>query len=292
MPWVRAKVRGTSVYARVDDEGRLAASGGRVEIRYQPRDGRLYRAVAANVSIVDATILPEETCGPAEEVQRDGAGAKGGASVRSASAAGRSASPAGRSASPAGRSASPAGRSASPAGRSASPAGRSASTASASPTNLPTAPPPDEALAYSDGACSGNPGPAGLGVVVIARGERIEVSEYLGQATNNVAELTAVLRAVEAIEPTMPLVIYTDSRYAIGVVQQGWKAKANTELVAELRRRIVGRRVELRYVPGHAGVELNERADALARLAISRRASDRRSVTLPSREPARGPREP
>jgi len=264
MPWVRAKVRGTSVYARVDDEGRLAASGGRVEIRYQPRDGRLYRAVAANVSIVDATILPEETCGPAEEVQRDGAGAKGGASVRSAS----------------------------PAGRSASPAGRSASTASASPTNLPTAPPPDEALAYSDGACSGNPGPAGLGVVVIARGERIEVSEYLGQATNNVAELTAVLRAVEAIEPTMPLVIYTDSRYAIGVVQQGWKAKANTELVAELRRRIVGRRVELRYVPGHAGVELNERADALARLAISRRASDRRSVTLPSREPARGPREP
>jgi ribonuclease HI len=251
MPWVRAKVRGTSVYARVDDEGRLIATGGRVEIRYQPRDGRLYRAVAANLAIVDGTILPEDTCGPAEEVQRDGGRAKGGAG-----------------------------------GRSPAKKGGPSSTASSASSALPTAPPPNEALAYSDGACSGNPGPAGLGVVVIARGERIEVSEYLGQATNNVAELTAVLRALEAIDAATPTVIYTDSRYAIGVIQQGWKAKANTELVAELRRAIAGRPVELRYVPGHAGVELNERADVLARMAISRRASERRAVRLASAEPA------
>ena len=242
MPWVRAKVRGTSVYARADEQGRLAASGGRVEIRYQPRDGRLYRAVASNVLVVDATLLPEDTCGPADEVQRDGAkGAKSGRAKPKADSA----------------------------------SGELAATP-------PTAPSANEALAYSDGACSGNPGPAGLGVVVIASGQRVEISEYLGQATNNVAELTAVLRALEAIDRSTPAVIYTDSRYAIGVVQLGWKAKANTELVTELRRSISGRPVELRYVPGHAGVELNERADALARLAISRRASERTSKSVAS----------
>jgi ribonuclease HI len=248
MPWVRAKVRGTSVYARVDDAGNLAAVGGRVEIRYQPRDGRLYRAVAANVALVDATVLPEDTCAPAEEVARDGG--KRAATKRDGRA-----------------------------GASAGP--RATATRAAATAPLPTEPPPRGALAYSDGACSGNPGPAGLGVVVVTDGERIEVSEFLGQATNNVAELTAVLRALEAIDPKTPAVIYTDSRYAIGVVQQGWKAKANTELVAELRQRLVGREVELRYVPGHAGVELNERADELARLAVSRRASERRVAPRP-----------
>jgi ribonuclease HI len=246
MPWVRAKVRGTNVYARVDEGGRLAADGGRVEIRYQPRDGRLYRAVASNVSIVDATLLPEDTCTPAEEVKRDAPKAKAAARGTRGSTA----------------------------------------TAAAPSSTPPTEPAPNAALAYSDGACSGNPGPAGLGVVVVTEGERIELSEYLGQATNNVAELTAVLRAIEAIAPTTPLVVYTDSRYAIGVIQQGWKAKANTELVAELRQRIVGRKVELRYVPGHAGVELNERADVLARQAITRRASDRRVASRAKAAPS------
>lgn len=243
MPWVRARVRGTSVFARVDEAGRLVAEGGRVEVRYQPRDGRLYRAVATNVEIVDATVLPDEVCGPASEVSRDGG--RSGASARAPSA----------------RSAP-----------GAAPAG-------ALPEPLPTEPPQGAALAYSDGACSGNPGPAGLGVVVVTPTERIEIAEFLGEGTNNIAELTAVLRALEAIDPAVPARIYTDSRYAIGVIQQGWKAKANTQLVEALRRRIAGRRVELRYVPGHAGVELNERADALARQAIATRANDRRVTT-------------
>jgi len=238
MPWVRANVRGTKVFARVDEAGGLVSAGGRVEIRYQQRDGRLYRAVTSNVVILDPTVLPEDTCNPAEEVKRDAP--KGASAVRE-------------------------GGSATAAKGSTAPSGKP-----------PTSPAPNSALAYSDGACSGNPGPAGLGVVVVTEGERIELSEYLGHATNNVAELTAVLRAIEAIDPAMPLVVYTDSRYAIGVVQQGWKAKANTELVAELRRSIVGRKVELRYVPGHAGVELNERADVLARDSISHRGSQRK----------------
>ncbi|MDB4976096.1 MAG: Ribonuclease, partial [Myxococcaceae bacterium] len=54
-------------------------------------------------------------------------------------------------------------------------------------------------VAYTDGACSGNPGPAGLGAVLLERGARRELSEYLGIGTNNVAELTAILRALEAV---------------------------------------------------------------------------------------------
>ena len=131
--------------------------------------------------------------------------------------------------------------------------------------------PADAFVAYTDGACSGNPGPAGLGVVVTSpEGERHEASEYLGSATNNVAELTAILRAIEAVAPDRALVVHTDSQYAIGVLTKGWKAKANVELVAKTVALVKGRRgLRLVYVPGHAGVPLNERADELAREAIA-----------------------
>src|SRR5690606_17377311 len=100
----------------------------------------------------------------------------------------------------------------------------------------PTAPAEGESLAYADGACSGNPGPAGLGVVLIEGDARRELSEYLGRATNNVAELMAILRVAEAVtDKDRPLHIYTDSSYAIGVLTKGWKAKANVELVAQVR---------------------------------------------------------
>jgi ribonuclease HI len=73
-----------------------------------------------------------------------------------------------------------------------------------------------------------------------------------------------------------PMMIYTDSQYTIGVVQKGWKAKANQELVAELREALARRpSARLSYVPGHAGVLLNERADALAREAVSGRKTRR-----------------
>ena len=128
-------------------------------------------------------------------------------------------------------------------------------------------------VAYTDGACSGNPGPAGLGMVLISGEQRIELSEYLGTGTNNIAELTAVLRALErAGSPGTPLVIHTDSQYSIGVLTKGWKAKANADLVGSIRAALAARPgVRLVYVPGHAGVPLNERADELARLAISTR---------------------
>jgi ribonuclease HI len=131
-------------------------------------------------------------------------------------------------------------------------------------------------IAYADGACSGNPGPAGAGVVVIDGDQRLEISEYLGTGTNNIAELTAILRALEAIDPARPLVVHTDSQYSIGVLQKGWKAKANQELVASVRDALSGRAAtRLSYVPGHAGVLLNERADALAREAVTSRRTRR-----------------
>jgi ribonuclease HI len=126
-------------------------------------------------------------------------------------------------------------------------------------------------VAYTDGACSGNPGPAGSGVVIVTpSGKTFEGYEWLGQATNNVAELTAILRAVEWIPPSqVPIVVHTDSQYAIGVLQKGWKAKANQDLVARTKKLVAERKARLVYVPGHSGVPLNERADELARQAVS-----------------------
>jgi ribonuclease HI len=131
--------------------------------------------------------------------------------------------------------------------------------------------PPGAWVAYTDGACSGNPGPAGSGVVLVAPdGKMYEGFESLGEATNNVAELTAILRAVEWVPAAAgAIVVHTDSQYAIGVLQKGWKAKVNQELVAKAKRLVAARGARLVYVPGHSGVPLNERADELAREAVT-----------------------
>jgi len=133
---------------------------------------------------------------------------------------------------------------------------------------------------WTDGACSGNPGPAGLGVVVVGDGPgNREISEYLGEATNNIAELTAILRGLSAVsDKTRPVIVYSDSAYSIGLLSQSWKAKKNVELVAELRQ-VCKQFSDLRFVKvlAHSGISLNERVDQLAVAAISRRGnSDRR----------------
>jgi ribonuclease HI len=131
---------------------------------------------------------------------------------------------------------------------------------------------PDGAIeVWTDGACTGNPGPMGLGVVIIDGKERRELSEYLGEGTNNIAELTAIQRALESCPRDRTVVVHADSAYAIGLLAQGWKAKANQALVAELRE-LASQFADLRLVKveGHAGVSENERADELAREAIRR----------------------
>lgn len=136
---------------------------------------------------------------------------------------------------------------------------------------------------YADGACSGNPGPAGCGIYFLAPdGKTYDCSEYLGEGTNNIAELTAILRAAELVPVGAPAVVKTDSQYSIGVLQKGWKAKANQELVARVRSALQarGKGWRLDYVPGHAGVAGNERADELAREAVTSRKT--RMPTIPA----------
>lgn len=139
----------------------------------------------------------------------------------------------------------------------------------------PLQPDPADAAAeaieiHTDGASSGNPGPAGIGVVLCWRGRRREIARALGTATNNVAELTAILEALRAVKrPELPVRLHTDSAYAIGVLVEGHRVKQNAELVEAIRGEMA-RFADLAFVKvaAHAGVPENERADRLARDAL------------------------
>jgi ribonuclease HI len=132
----------------------------------------------------------------------------------------------------------------------------------------------DAVIVYTDGACTGNPGPAGIGVVIKDGDNRRELSEYLGHGTNNIAELTAIERALEHVleQRERLVIVHSDSSYALGLLTRGWKAKANTELVTRLRS-LAKNFPKLRFVKvkGHAGIPENERCDELARRAVERR---------------------
>jgi ribonuclease HI len=111
----------------------------------------------------------------------------------------------------------------------------------------------------------------GIGVVVIDGAQRKEKGEYLGVGTNNIAELTAIVRGIDLAGPAAaakPVRIYTDSSYAIGVLSKGWKAKANQGLIADIKKRLAPLNAEFVKVAGHAGIPENERCDELARNAI------------------------
>lgn len=149
-------------------------------------------------------------------------------------------------------------------------------------------------VVYTDGACRGNPGPAGSGAVIeLANGGRIAASRALGEATNNIAELTAIALALElldqaGIEPGAPAVLFTDSKYADGVLCRGWKAKANTSLVAGIKKALAGRPgVEIHWLAGHVGIEGNERADELANRGVA--GITETETTPPQEGPRRAP---
>ena len=125
-------------------------------------------------------------------------------------------------------------------------------------------------LIFTDGASSGNPGPAGIGVVMRFGKYEKEISEYIGLATNNIAELKAIQAGLQAVKKTdLPVWIFTDSRYAYGVLTLGWKAKANREVVQSIKKTMLKfKNLKIVKVTGHAGDEGNERADFLATSAI------------------------
>ena len=125
---------------------------------------------------------------------------------------------------------------------------------------------------YTDGASSGNPGPSGIGVVMRFSNHEKEISRYIGITTNNMAELEAIRSGLMAVKNSnLPVRVFTDSRYAYGVLTQGWKAKKNQDIIESIKK-ILSKFNDLKFikVKGHAGIEGNERADFLATSAIKK----------------------
>jgi ribonuclease HI len=140
-----------------------------------------------------------------------------------------------------------------------------------------------ELFAYTDGACSGNPGPGGWGALLVARdGDTVlrerELAGGEPLTTNNRMELMAAIQALEALERPATIIVVTDSAYVKNGVTawiHGWKRNGwrtadgkpvkNAELWQRLDTAQARHRVDWRWIKGHAGHAENERADALAR---------------------------
>lgn len=131
---------------------------------------------------------------------------------------------------------------------------------------------------YTDGACSGNPGPGGWGVVLIYKDIIKEFSGYNPETTNNQMEITAVLEGLKKLKEACEVTIYTDSAYTMNAFSQGWitnwqlnewknankKPVANKELWLELLELLSKHEYSFVKVKGHADNKYNNRCDALA----------------------------
>ena len=134
---------------------------------------------------------------------------------------------------------------------------------------------------YADGACRGNPGPGG-GAATLEYGEHLrELSGAEAQTTNNRMELTAVIRALEALKRGVSARVHTDSEYVVRGINEwlpNWKARGwrtadrkpvkNQDLWEQLDAAAARHDIEWKWVKGHSGVPGNERVDALANAAI------------------------
>ena len=134
---------------------------------------------------------------------------------------------------------------------------------------------------FTDGACRGNPGPGGWGVILRARGREKELWGGEAATTNNRMELMAAIRALEALKKPSRVKLYTDSIYVMkGITtwirdwkRRGWKTAEkkpvkNEDLWRELDAQAARHNIEWHWVKGHAGHPENERADALANKGI------------------------
>ena len=139
---------------------------------------------------------------------------------------------------------------------------------------------PETVYLFSDGACSGNPGPGGWGVLLRYRGQEKELSGAEPETTNNRMELMAVIQGLEALHRPVRVCVCTDSQYVMkGVTEwmaawkrRGWKTAdrqpvKNQALWQRLEAALAPHQVEWQWVRGHSGHPDNERADALATAA-------------------------
>jgi ribonuclease HI len=142
--------------------------------------------------------------------------------------------------------------------------------------------PADAVEIFTDGACSGNPGPGGWGAILRYRGTEKELWGGENPTTNNRMEMMAAIRALEALKRPMAVTLYTDSRYVHDGItrylavwkQNGWrtadkKPVKNVDLWQRLDQAVRAHHIEWCWIKGHAGHVENERADALARNAIA-----------------------
>lgn len=138
---------------------------------------------------------------------------------------------------------------------------------------------------YTDGACSGNPGPGGWAAILVAGDKRRELWGYEPETTNNRMELTAAIEALRALKVPCRVKLYSDSAYLVNAFRQGWVDKwlhngwvtarkepvENQDLWQELLRVMAPHQVEWIKVKGHADNPYNNRCDELARRAIASR---------------------
>ena len=131
---------------------------------------------------------------------------------------------------------------------------------------------------FTDGACSGNPGPGGYGVILRFEGREKELSEGFASTTNNRMELLAAITGLKALKQPCDVTLYSDSQYLVNGIEKGWAAKwrsngwkkadktpaLNTDLWEELLNLLQLHKVKPIWVKGHDGHAENERCDALA----------------------------
>lgn len=135
---------------------------------------------------------------------------------------------------------------------------------------------------YTDGACSGNPGPGGWAAVLIAGEYKKEIFGGEKNTTNNIMELTAILEGLKALKEPCEVDLYSDSAYSVNAFNQGWifnwikkgwrttsgEPVKNREIWEKLLQLTTKHKVTFHKVKGHSTIELNNRCDELARSAI------------------------
>lgn len=140
----------------------------------------------------------------------------------------------------------------------------------------------EKVIIYTDGACSGNPGPGGWGAILMYKGVKKEISGGMKETTNNIMEITAVLEALKCLKVESDVQVYSDSAYTVNAFNQGWiynwmkngwktsnkEPVKNKELWQELYALTKKHKVEFIKVKGHADNEFNNRCDEMAREAI------------------------
>lgn len=141
----------------------------------------------------------------------------------------------------------------------------------------------EKVVIYTDGACSGNPGPGGWGSILMYKENKKEISGSKKETTNNIMELTAVIEGLNLLKYPCEVDLYSDSAYVVNAFEQGWiynwvknnwktagkDPVKNQELWQELYKLTKIHKVKFHKVKGHSDNEYNNRCDELARNAIA-----------------------